>query len=89
VPSGFVDTQHGMRPRGHLGHCRRFWTKRYPAPAIRARRRVETPPGAQAQVDWALRSGAVQIWRKSAFVTRLRPRRLLGKRRGDARDDFG
>ena len=24
-----------------------------PAPAIRARRRVETPPGAQAQVDWA------------------------------------
>ena len=25
----------------------------YPAPAVRARRRVETPPGAQAQVDWA------------------------------------
>jgi hypothetical protein len=24
----------------------------YPAPAVRARRRVETPPGAQAQVDW-------------------------------------
>lgn len=38
---------------GSLRSVQRFWTKRYPAPAIRARRRVETPPGAQAQVDWA------------------------------------
>src|SRR4051794_26644743 len=38
---------------GSLRSVQRFWAKRYPAPAIRARRRVETPPGAQAQVDWA------------------------------------
>jgi transposase len=38
---------------GSLRSVQRFWAKRYPAPAIRARRRVETPPGAQAQADWA------------------------------------
>ncbi len=38
---------------GSLQSAQRFWAKRYPAPVIRARRRVETPPGAQAQVDWA------------------------------------
>src|SRR5947209_318686 len=38
---------------GSLRSVQRFWIKRFPAPAIRARRRVETPPGAQAQVDWA------------------------------------
>ena len=32
---------------GSLRSVQRYW------PAIRARRRVETPPGAQAQVDWA------------------------------------
>jgi transposase len=31
----------------------RYWARTFPAPAIRARRRVETPAGAQAQVDWA------------------------------------
>jgi hypothetical protein len=31
----------------------------YPPPALRARRRVETPPGAQAQVDWAQFPGIV------------------------------
>jgi len=30
----------------------RFYCTHYPKPKQRARRRVETPPGAQAQVDW-------------------------------------
>ena len=38
---------------GSLRSVQRFWAKHYPAPAIRARRRVETPPGVQAQADWA------------------------------------
>ena len=37
----------------------RYWKRTYPAPAIRARRRVETPAGAQAQVDWVEFPGAV------------------------------
>ena len=43
--------EHGYA--GSLRSVQRFWSKHYPAPAIRARRRVETPPGAQAQADWA------------------------------------
>jgi IS30 family transposase len=31
----------------------RYVRDRYAAPPCRARRRVETPPGAQAQADWA------------------------------------
>ena len=38
---------------GSLRSVQRYWRRTYPAPAVRARRRVETPPGAQAQVDWA------------------------------------
>lgn len=38
---------------GSLRSVQRYCTKAFPAPAVRARRRVETPPGAQAQVDWA------------------------------------
>lgn len=38
---------------GSLRSVQRFFRRRYPKPARRARRRVETPPGAQAQVDWA------------------------------------
>lgn len=37
----------------------RYWKRTFPAPAIRARRRVETSAGAQAQVDWAEFPGAV------------------------------
>ena len=37
---------------GSLKSIQRYWKRTYPAPKIRARRRVETPPGAQAQVDW-------------------------------------
>jgi transposase len=41
---------------GYLGSLRgvqRFVRAHYPRPRLRARRRVETPPGAQAQADWA------------------------------------
>lgn len=38
---------------GSLRSVQRFVADRYPPPPVRARRRVETPPGAQAQVDWA------------------------------------
>jgi hypothetical protein len=31
----------------------RFVRAQYPKPAIRVRRRIETPPGAQAQAEWA------------------------------------
>lgn len=37
---------------GSLRSVQRFFKARYPAPKQRARRRVETPPGAQAQADW-------------------------------------
>jgi transposase len=39
--------------RGSLRSIQRYWRRAFPAPVLRARRRVETPPGAQAQVDWA------------------------------------
>lgn len=38
---------------GSLRSVQRYWSRVYPAPRLRARRRVETPPGAQSQVDWA------------------------------------
>lgn len=38
---------------GSLRSVQRYWKKTYPPPKLRARRRVETPPGAQSQVDWA------------------------------------
>lgn len=44
---------------GSLKSVQRYWSRTYPAPAIRARRRVETPAGAQAQVDWVEFPGAV------------------------------
>jgi len=48
---------------GSLKSVQRHWKRIFPAPAIRARRRVETPAGtpagAQAQVDWAEFPGAV------------------------------
>jgi transposase len=44
---------------GSLRSIERYWKKTYPAPKLRARRRVETPPGAQSQVDWAHFPGVV------------------------------
>jgi transposase len=43
--------EHGYA--GSLRSVQRYCAKVFPAPAIRVRRRVETPPGAQAQADWA------------------------------------
>ena len=36
-----------------LRSLQRYVRSAFPAPPVRARRRVETPPGAQAQADWA------------------------------------
>jgi transposase len=44
---------------GSLRSVQRYWRRAYPAPAMRARRRVETPPGGQAQVDWAHFPGVI------------------------------
>lgn len=44
---------------GSLRSIQRYWKRTWPAPAIRARRRVETPPGAQVQVDWAHFGGVI------------------------------
>jgi len=49
--------EHGYE--GSLRSVQRYWKRTFPAPKIRARRRVETPPGAQAQVDWAEFPGVV------------------------------
>jgi len=38
---------------GSLRSLQRYVRSTFPPPAVRARRRVETPPGAQAQADWA------------------------------------
>lgn len=43
--------EHGFA--GSLRGLQRWFRKHHPRPARRARRRVETPPGAQAQADWA------------------------------------
>ena len=42
---------------GSLRSVQRHVGEQYPAPRQRARGRVETPPGAQAQVDWAVFPG--------------------------------
>ncbi|MDZ7790315.1 MAG: DDE-type integrase/transposase/recombinase [Xanthomonadales bacterium] len=44
---------------GSLRSLQRYVAAHYPPPRQRAHRRVETPPGAQAQVDWALDPGMV------------------------------
>lgn len=44
---------------GSLRSVQRFVAERYGAPPRRARRRVETPPGAQAQLDWAIFPGVL------------------------------
>jgi len=51
--------QREHRYEGSLKSVQRYWKRMFPAPAIRARRRVETPIGAQAQVDWAEYPGMV------------------------------
>ena len=38
---------------GSVRNLQRYVRRAFPSPPVRARRRIETPPGAQAQVDWA------------------------------------
>lgn len=45
-------TEH--RYPGSLRSLQRYFRTAYPQPRQRARRRVETPPGAQAQADWGV-----------------------------------
>ena len=44
-------SEHGYQ--GSLRSVQRYFRARFPRPKLRARRRVETPPGAQSQVDWS------------------------------------
>jgi transposase len=44
---------------GSLRSVQRFVRESYPPPPRRARRRIETPPGAQAQADWASYPGVI------------------------------
>jgi transposase len=46
----YLVCEHGYP--GSLRSVQRYYNKHFPKPRRRARRRVETPPGAQAQVDW-------------------------------------
>ena len=50
-------SEHGYA--GSYKAIQRFVRAKYPKPALRVRRRVETPPGAQAQADWAEFAGLV------------------------------
>ena len=47
----WLRAEHGYG--GSLRSVQRYVGEAFPRPAVRARRRFETPPGAQAQVDWA------------------------------------
>jgi transposase len=49
---GWLAAEHDYN--GTLRSVQRFVRAAYPPPPRRARRRVETPPGAQAQLDWAI-----------------------------------
>jgi len=52
---------------GSLRSVQRFVGDVYPRPPRRARRRVETPPGAQAQVDWAQFPGLIVAGREQTL----------------------
>jgi len=47
----FLVTEYGYA--GSYKSLQRYVRATYPPPPVRSRRRVETPPGAQGQVDWA------------------------------------
>ena len=46
----WLASEHGYP--GSLRSLQRYFKATYPQPRVRARRRAETPPGAQAQADW-------------------------------------
>lgn len=59
--------EHLVEERGYTGSLRsvqRYCRRHFPPPPQRARRRVETPPGSQAQVDWAEFRGVLVAGRK-------------------------
>jgi len=56
-------TEHGYS--GSLRSVQRYFRAHYGPPPLRARRRVETPPGAQGQADWACFPGVI-VARRSA-----------------------
>ena len=66
---------------GSYKSIQRYVRRHYPGPKVRTRRRVETPPGAQAQADWGVFPGVrigdevVDLW---AFHL------VLGHSRGEA-----
>ncbi len=57
VPRNVAELHHWLISEheypGSLRSLQRYIREAYPPPPKRARRRVETPPGAQAQADWA------------------------------------
>ncbi|MHC4066375.1 MAG: IS21 family transposase [Planctomycetota bacterium] len=53
----YLVAEHGYR--GSSKSVQRYVRAKFPAPKIRTRRRVETPPGAQGQVDWGEFPGVV------------------------------
>lgn len=59
---------------GSLRSLQRYMGRQFPKPRRRARRRVETPPGAQGQVDWAgFREILIanELWDLLAFEMKL------------------
>lgn len=58
APSNVAELHHWLVSEhgypGSLRSLQRYVRESWPPPPRRARRRVETPPGAQAQVDWAV-----------------------------------
>lgn len=59
-----------VQEHGYVGSLRsveRYIARHYPSPARRARRRIETPPGGQAQADWAVYPAVVLGDRASAL----------------------
>jgi transposase len=53
---------------GTLRSVQRYVAARFPKPRQRARRRVETPPGAQAQADWAAFPGVLVRGRRQDLL---------------------
>ena len=61
--------EHGYT--GSLRSVQRYYVAQFPRPQRRARRRVETPPGAQAQIDWAEWPGVrIAVWAKRTLRSR-------------------
>jgi transposase len=76
---------------GSLRSLQRYVAAKFPQPKLRARRRVETPPGAQAQVDWAAFPGTLIGGRARdllAFRLRLSHSRMSATVWSEAKDQL-